>query len=104
MDKIISVAENNPQAVAMAIAVRVKERRLEMDLTQDGLALRAGLKLPTYRNFERTGAISLKGLLQIAFALNMLQYFEQLFARRQYQSIDELLSEQTLNRKRGSRK
>ncbi len=104
MDKIISVIENNPQTVAMAIATRVKERRLEMNLTQDGLALRAGLKLPTYRSFERTGAISLRGLLQIAFALNMLQDFDQLFARKQYQSIDELLSEQMLNRKRGRRK
>ncbi len=88
----------------MAIATKVKERRLELNLTQDGLAVRAGLKLPTYRNFERTGAISLKGLLQIAFALNMLQDFEQLFVRRQYQSIDELLSEQTRNRKRGNKK
>ncbi len=104
MNKIISVIENNPQAVAMAIAARVKERRLEMNLTQEGLAMRAGLKLPTYRSFERTGAISFKGLLQIAFALNMLQDFEQLFARRQYQSIDELLSEQISNRKRGSKK
>ncbi len=104
MDKIISVTGGNPQTVAAEIARRVKERRLEMNLTQDGLATRAGLKLPTYRNFERTGAISLKGVLQIAFAMNMLQDFEQLFVHRQYQSIDELLSEQTTNRKRGSKR
>ena len=85
----------------MRIAGQVKARRLEMNLTQEGLCVRAGIKLPTYRRFERTGEISLKGLLQIAFALNALRDFEALFAHKQYQSLDDVLAESNVKRKRG---
>lgn len=37
--------------VALQIAARVKTRSLELDLTQEGLAARAGVKLVTYRRF-----------------------------------------------------
>ena len=88
----------------MQVASRVKARRLEMNLTQEGIALRAGMKLPTYRRFERTGEISFRGLLQIGFSLNALQDFALLFAQRQYQTLDEVLAEQQPKRKRGSKK
>lgn len=101
MDNILSLVNNTPNDTALRIAQRVRARRLNMNLTQEGLATRAGLKLPTYRRFERTGEISVKGLLQIGFALNSLQDFDALFAQEQYQSLDELLSEQNINRKRG---
>ena len=91
----------NPGEVAMRIAARVKARRLELDLTQECLAVRAGIKFATYRRFEQTGEISLKGLLQIGFALNALSEFDALFAQRQYQSLDEVLNEQSVTRKRG---
>ena len=85
----------------MRIAARVKARRLELDLTQEGLAVRAGIMFATYRRFEQTGEISLKGLLQIGFALNALSEFDALFAQRQYQSLDDVLNEQSVTRKRG---
>ena len=37
MDNILSVIEDAPQEVAMRIAGQVKARRLEMNLTQEGL-------------------------------------------------------------------
>lgn len=82
----------------------MKARRLELDLTQEGLATRAGIKFATYRRFEQTGEISLRGLLQIAFALDALADFNTLFAQRQYQSLSEVLDNQTTNRKRGKKK
>ena len=103
MDNILSVIGEAPQEVAMRIAGQVKARRLEMNLTQEGLCVRAGIKLPTYHRFERTGEISLKGLLQIAFALNALRDFETLFAQKQYQSLDEVLAESDVKRKRGKK-
>jgi len=87
----------------MQIADRVKHRRLELNLTQEGLALRAGVKFSTYRRFEQSGEISLRGLLQVGFALNCLDDFGGLFAQREYQSLDQVLSEQGVNRKRGKR-
>lgn len=93
----------NPSEIALQIAARVKARRLELDLTQEGLAARAGLKFATYRRFEQTGEISLRGLLHIGFALNALSEFESLFAQKQYQSLDDVLNEQSVTRKRGKK-
>ena len=103
MNNILSFNIPNPSDVAMQIAARVKVRRLELNLTQEGLALRAGVKFATYRRFEQTGEISLRGLLQVGFALNCLDEFNALFAQKQYQSLNDVLNEQSINRKRGKK-
>lgn len=101
MNNIIAFNISSPNDVAKQIAARVKARRLELNLTQEGLAARSGMKFATYRRFEQTGEISLRGLLQIGFALNALSDFDALFAHKQYQSLDDVLNEQDLVRKRG---
>lgn len=99
---MIAINIFTPPEIAQQICSRVKARRLEMNLTQEGLASRAGVKYATYRRFEHTGEISLKVLLRIGFALDALSDFDALFARRQYQSIDEVLDESKIRkRKRG---
>lgn len=103
MNNIIAFNVISPNEVALQIASRVKARRLELDLTQEGLATRAGVKFATYRRFEQTGEISLRGLLQIGFALNALSEFDTLFAQKQYQSLDDVLNEQSASRKRGKK-
>lgn len=103
MNNIISFNISTPDDVAKQITTRVKARRLELNLTQEGIAARAGLKFATYRRFEQTGEISLKGLLQIGFALNALSEFDALFAQKQYQSLDDVLNEQNVIRKRGKK-
>lgn len=104
MDNILVVGISNPNEIARQIAARVRERRLELDLTQEGMAARSGVKFATYRRFEQTGEISLKGLLQIGFALNVLSDFDALFSRRQYQSLNDVLNEQNVVRKRRGKK
>lgn len=104
MNNILSFTVSTPNEVARQLAARVKKRRLELDLTQEGLSARAGLKFATYRRFEQTGEISLKGLLRVAFALNALSDFDSLFTQKQYQSLDEVLNEQNVIRKRGKKK
>ena len=101
MNNIIVFNVSSPNDVAKQIAARVKARRLELNLTQEGLAARSGMKFATFRRFEQTGEISLRGLLQIGFALNALSDFDALFAHKQYQSLDDVLNEQDLVRKRG---
>lgn len=103
-NNILAINTLTPNDVAKQIAERVKARRLELNLTQRGLAIRAGIKFATYRRFEQTGEISLKGLLYIGFALNALSDFGMLFRQRQYQSIDDVLNEKYVMRKRGNRK
>jgi transcriptional regulator with XRE-family HTH domain len=103
MNNIVAFNISNPIDVAMQIAARVKARRLELNLTQEGLAARAGVKFATYRRFEQTGEISLHGLLKIGFALNTLSEFDSLFVQKQYQSLDDVLNEQSVTRKRGKK-
>ena len=103
MNNIIAINIHTPADVAMQIAARVKARRLELNLTQEGLATRSGVKFATYRRFEQTGEISLKGLLQIGFALNTLSEFDALFAQKQYQTLDDVLNEKRVTRKRGKK-
>ena len=101
MNNIVTFNISSPSDIALQIAARVKVRRLELDLTQEGLAARAGVA--TYRRFEQTGEISLRGLLQVGFALNALSDFDALFAQKQYQSLDDVLNEQSVIRKRGKK-
>ena len=103
MNNILLFNTESPNEKSLQIASRVKARRLELNLTQEGLANRAGIKFATYRRFEQTGEISLRGLLQIGFALNCLDEFNALFAQKQYQSLDDVLNEQSFNRKRGKK-
>ena len=103
MNNILAFDVLSPSEIALQIAARVKTRRLELNLTQEGMAAGAGLKFATYRRFEQTGEISLKGLLQIGFALNVLSEFDVLFAQKQYQSLDDVLKEQSVTRKRGKK-
>lgn len=103
MNNILAFNVSNHTDVAVQIAARVKDRRLELNLTQEGLAARAGVKFATYRRFEQTGEISLRGLLQIGFALNALSDFDLLFAQKQYISLDDVLNEQNVIRKRGKK-
>lgn len=101
INNMIAFNISTPKDVALQIAAKVKARRLELYLTQEGLAARAGVKFATYRRFEQTGEISLKGLLQVGFALNALPEFDALFAQKQYQTLDDVLNEQGVTRKRG---
>lgn len=103
MNNILAFNVPNIDDIASQIADKVKTRRLELNLTQEGLATRSGIKFATYRRFEQTGEISLKGLLRIGLALNALSEFELLFAQKQYQTLDEVLNEKNTTRKRGKK-
>lgn len=101
-DKDFILDDFNPVAIARGIANRMRERRLELNLTQTGLAEKAGVSLGSLKRFENTGEISLKHLLMIAVVLDATEEFGMLFSKPQYQSIDEALKlTATKKRKRG---
>lgn len=104
MNNILLIDAPTPIDIARQIADRVRKRRLELNLTREGLAARAGVNFYTFRRFEQTGEISLLGLLRVAFALGCLEDFSELFACQQYSSIDEMLAAQTTVRRRGRKK
>jgi len=68
-------------------------RRLDLELTQQGLAERSGVKLPTLRKFEQKGLISLESFLKLAMALGCLQDFINAAepSETEFTSIDDVL-------------
>lgn len=102
-NNILSFDTISPNSKAKALAERARQRRLELNLTQEGLSAKAGISLAACRRFEQTGKISLDGLLQIAYALDALNDFDQVFATPRYNTLDEALQANQITRKRGKR-
>jgi transcriptional regulator with XRE-family HTH domain len=100
---IIQINANTAKDICLSVAGRVKSRRLELNLTQHGLAARAGVNIETYRKFERTGEISFPNIVKLAMALDMATDFDALFSQQQYQNLDELLDSTQTERKRGKK-
>lgn len=92
IDKILSVAPPTANDICMAIANRVKQRRLDLNLTQLGLCNIAKINISSYRRFERTGKISIDSLIRIALATGKDEDFDALFATPIYKSIDDVLN------------
>jgi transcriptional regulator with XRE-family HTH domain len=85
----------------------IRERRLQMDLTQEGLAERCGVPLSTLRKFEQTGIVSLESFLKI---LSIVGGLEEMIEGLKpvtpvFKSIDEVLkNDEKTVKKRGSKK
>lgn len=74
------------------LSERVRARRREAKISQMELAGRSGVSLGSVKRFERTGEISLTSLLRIAVVLGYESDFDELFARTNYQSLDEVIN------------
>lgn len=101
MDKILTVIEIDqplPGEVADAITARMVRRRKAMHLTQEQLAARSGVSLGSLKRFERTSQISLRSLINLAFALRCEDDFGVLFAKPHYDSIDDAIALHTRQR------
>jgi transcriptional regulator with XRE-family HTH domain len=91
----------NPVAIARGIADRMRERRLEMNFTQQWLAKKSGVSLGSLKRFESNHEISLSHLLMLAVVLDGTEEFTLLFSRRQFENIDQALKTSTKKRLRG---
>jgi transcriptional regulator with XRE-family HTH domain len=87
------------------IASQAKQIRLDMNLSQEGLAQRSGLSLSSLKRFEQTGKISLESLVKLAMVLNAEEDLLRLFTAKinPGMSLDEILETPSL-RKRGRKK
>ena len=89
----------SPFEIKQALRIRARQRRLDDNLSQEGLAKRAGVSLGTLKRFESTGDVSIESLISLAFALNAEEEFESLFPKREYRSIRDVIARPA--RKRG---
>lgn len=72
----------------------MRERRKEKKLSQVQLSQRSDVSLGSLKRFEGTGEVSLSSLIKIAFALGCENDFDQLFSKKGYSSIREVIDEQ----------
>ncbi len=96
-----------PTKAQKKLAEHARTRRLQMELTQEGLAKRSGVPLPTLRKFEQKGAISLESFLKIQMVLGGLEDILKATQIKEdsFSSIDEVLKPNNVPiRKRGTRK
>lgn len=100
----MSLLLHSPAEVARGLADRVRARRLHRGWTQEELAERAGVALPTLKLFEQTGKISLDRLLRIASVLGALDDFLTPFAPLPAASLDEIEAQSTGPKRRYGRR
>ncbi|MBE4948270.1 helix-turn-helix domain-containing protein [Chryseobacterium culicis] len=89
------------------IATHVRDRRLLMELTQEGLAERSGVALSTLRKFEQKGLISLDSFLKILMVVGGLEELLDALKPNKpaFNSIDDVLKQDdSIIKKRGRRK
>ena len=75
------------------LSERVKAKRLQQGLTQEGLANRSGVPLPTLRKFEQKGLISLESFLKLLTVLGCLEDVVQALETddKSFKSIEDVL-------------
>ena len=87
---------DTPQAVQRALARRFKSRRLARNLSQQGLAQRAGVSWGSLKRFEQKGLIALDSLLRLALILDCLNDFDTVGVEEdpdyESRSLDEILA------------
>lgn len=92
-----------PQDIQAELAARFKARRLYLNLSQEGLAQRAGVSWGSLKRFERTGHISLESLLKLSLALDSLMDFDHVCPDRSQDptgaSLDDILRQPTPRKK-----
>lgn len=93
---------STPIEIVKCIANAAREKRLFLNLSQKTLSERSGVSPAVIKKFESTGKISLESLLKLAFVLDSLHDFFNLFKKSSLTSVstlDELFKEKS--RKRG---
>lgn len=100
---MLSIEIQSPGDVQREMARRFKARRLALNLTQEGLALRSGVSWGSLKRFERSGLISLGSLLSLAMALGCLADFDRICSDDVHtpaaKSLDALLRRRKPRRK-----
>lgn len=82
-----------PNEIAKDIAEKEKAMRKRQRMTQAELSVRSGVSLASLKRFEQTGEISFVSLLKIASVLDVMEEFDQLFTKKEYRSIQEVIDE-----------
>lgn len=84
--------QKTPNEIAKSFADKIKEHRKKLKISQEVLAQKSGVSLGSIKRFETKYEISLQSFIKIAIALDLDNYFENLFTQKTYISIDEVIN------------
>ena len=84
---------DNILSIKQGISDRLRNARKSIKMSQGILSQRSGVSLGSIKRFERTGEIALSSLLKLAFALGYENDFNNLFTRKNYQSIFDVIKD-----------
>mgnify|MGYP002145493140 FL=1 len=99
---MLAINIQTPSSMLETIKDNFKQKRLSLNLTQEGLSNKSGVSLGSIKRFESSGEISFESLLKVALVLNCLDDFKNIANKKdeQYETMDDLLKIKPL-KKRG---
>jgi|SRR5579863_1492639 len=84
----------SPRQMLAEIGRRVQALRVSRHLTQEELAVAAGISVRTLKRLEAEGDGRLETVARIVLALRVQEQFEGLFAPEETRTIDQILEAQ----------
>ncbi|MCG3701374.1 helix-turn-helix domain-containing protein [Aliarcobacter butzleri] len=100
---MLAINISTPKSIMQDLKDKFKQKRLSLNLTQEGLSNKSGVSLGSIKRFESSGEISFESLLKIALVLNCLDDFKNIANEKdeRYESMDDLLKIKPI-KKRGT--
>jgi len=100
---MLAINIDTPISMLEKIRDKFKSKRLQLNLTQEGLANKSGVSLGSLKRFEQTGQIAFESLLKLAMVLDCLEDFNSIAHEKEseYATMDDLLKHKSV-KKRGS--
>ncbi len=84
--------QKTPVEISKELAQRLKYRRKKMKISQSELAKLSGVSLGSIKRFETKYEIALISLIKIAIVLDTEGDFDNLFSKKVYNSIEEIIN------------
>ncbi|MCG3660206.1 helix-turn-helix domain-containing protein [Aliarcobacter butzleri] len=100
---MLAISISTPKSIMQDLKDKFKQKRLSLNLTQEGLSNKSGVSLGSIKRFESSGEISFESLLKVALVLNCLDDFKNIANEKdeQYESMEDLLKVKPI-KKRGT--
>ncbi len=89
------LAWETAEELDLKLAKRLRDIRRRKKISQERLSVQSGVSLGSIKRFEQKGEVSLRSLTKIAMALGCEDELRNLFTSVGYDSIQEVINEQT---------
>lgn len=84
--------QKTPAEISKELAQRLKYRRKKMKISQSELSKLSDVSLGSIKRFETKYEIALISLIKIAIVLDTEGDFDNLFSKKVYNSIEEIIN------------